>query len=145
MSQLVLSNGPSLNRYPLTYTGEIGRDGNFWLENLPLQPGTNTFTVTVTDAAGNVTVTNLSVVQSALVLTINPVIPDSQLWQPTVNLTGKISDPAYAVWVNGVKGKNNGDGTWSAANVPVNHGGTASFDATAYAPNEKQPDGSFGK
>ncbi|MGA3284638.1 MAG: hypothetical protein ABSD57_09305 [Verrucomicrobiota bacterium] len=66
------------------------------------------------------------------------------MWQPTVNLTGTISDATYAVWVNGVKGTNNGNGTWSAANVLVNSGGTASFVATAYAPNEQQPDGSFG-
>jgi hypothetical protein len=72
------------------------------------------------------------------------VSPDSQLWQPTVNLTGNISDATSAVWVNGVKGHNNGDGTWSANNVPVNKGGTANFDITAYAPGEQQPDGSFG-
>ena len=77
-------------------------------------------------------------------LTMNPVTPDSQLWQPTVNLTGMISDATYAVWVNGVKGTNNGDGTWSANNVPVNSGGTASFTMTAYAPTEQQPDGSYG-
>jgi hypothetical protein len=61
-----------------------------------------------------------------------------------VNLTGTISDPTYAVWVNGVKGHNNGNGTWSANNVPVNSGGTASFVATAYAPSDQQPDGSYG-
>jgi hypothetical protein len=66
------------------------------------------------------------------------------LWQPTVNLTGTISDSTYAVWVNGVKGHNNGNGTWSASNVPVNSGGTASFTATAYSPSEQQPDGSYG-
>ena len=48
------------------------------------------------------------------------------------------------IWVNGVKGHNNSNGTWSASNVPVNDGGTASFTATGYAPNEQQPDGSYG-
>ena len=145
-TQLVLTNGSGTNAYVYTntYIGEIDRTGNFWLENLPLQSGTNAFTITVTDAVGNTSVTNINVIQSALVLTINPVTPDSQLWQATVNLTGTISDSTYAVWVNGVKGTNNGNGTWSANNVPVNSGGTASFTATAYAPSEQQPDGSYG-
>ncbi len=130
--------------YTNVYVGAVERNGNFWLENLPINAGTNAFTIMVTDAVGNMSVTNLSVVHSTLVLTVNPVTPDSQLWQATVNLTGTISDSTYAVWVNGVKGTNNGDGTWAANNVPVNSGGTASFTATAYAPTEQQPDGSYG-
>jgi hypothetical protein len=51
-------------------------------------------------------------------------------------VTGKISEPTYTVFVNGVKGHNNGDGTWSAKNVPVTAGGTASFDMIAYSPDE---------
>jgi len=102
--------------------------------------------LTVTDAAGNATTNSFNVVQSAVTLTVDQFSPDSQLqlWQPTVNLTGTISDPTYAVWVNGVKGTNNGYGTWSANNVPVNSGGTASFTAIGYAPSEQQPDGSYG-
>jgi hypothetical protein len=100
--------------------------------------------LTITDATGNTTVTNISVIQTPITLAMDPVTPDSQLWQPTVNLTGEISDPTYAVWVNGVKGTNNGDGTWSANNVPTTSGGTASFTMTGYAPNEQQPDGSYG-
>jgi hypothetical protein len=53
-------------------------------------------------------------------------------------------DPAYAVWANGVKGVNNGDGTWSVSNVPVPSGGTTSFRIQAYSPDEQQPDGSYG-
>jgi len=147
-TQLVFTNGNTNvfagGIYTNVYAGEVERNGNFWLENLPINTGTNAFTITVTDAVGNTSVTNISLVQSTLVLTVNPVTPDSQLWQPTVNLTGTISISTYAVWVNGVKGHNNGDGTWSANNVPVNDGGTASFTATAYAPTEQQPDGSYG-
>lgn len=124
--------------------GLVGRDGKFWVENLSLNDGTNALTLTVTNAAGYTTVTNISVVQSALTLTMNPVTPDSQLWQPTVNLSGTISDASYAVWANGIKGTNNGDGTWSANNVPTTSGGTASFTITAYSPTEQQPDGSYG-
>jgi hypothetical protein len=147
-TQLILTNSNTNfffnGIYTNTYSAGVERNGNFWLENLPLNTGTNTFTIKVVDAVGNTTVSNISVVKSALVLTINPVTPESQLWQPTVNLTGTISDPTYAIWVNGVKGHNNGNDTWSANNVPVNNGGTASFTATAYAPNEQQPDGSYG-
>jgi len=147
-TQLVFTNANSNlfwgGIYTNVYAGATDRNGNFWLENLPMHAGTNVFTITVTDAVGNTSKTNISVVQSTLVLTVNPVTPDSQLWQPTVNLTGTISDPTYAVWVNGMKGHNNGNGTWSANNVPNNNGGAASFTATAYAPNEQQPDGSFG-
>ena len=127
-----------------TVNGLVERTGRFWLENLPLNGGTNTVTLTVTDAAGNAATSSFNVVQSAVTLTINPVGDPQQLWQATVNLTGAISDASYAVWVNGVKGHNNGNGTWSAGNVPVNSGGTASFTATGYAPNEQQPDGSYG-
>jgi hypothetical protein len=130
--------------YTNVYMGSVERNGTFWLENLPMTAGTNSYTITIRDAAGNTTVTNISAVQSALVLTINPVGDNSQLWQTTVYLTGTISDPTYAIWVNGVKGHNNGNGTWSANNVPINNGGTASFTATAYAPTEQQPDGSYG-
>ena len=126
-----------------TVNGLVERSGKFWVQNLPLNSGTNTVTLTVTDAAGNVTTTNLNVIHSAVTLTVNSV-PDSQLWQPTVNIGGTISDATYAVWVNGVKGHNNGNGTWSASNVPVNSGGTATFTAIGYAPSEQQPDGSYG-
>lgn len=127
-----------------TVNGVVERTGKFWVENLPLSSGTNTVTLNVTDAVDNTATTSFNVVQSAVTLTINPVSDPQQLWQPTVSLTGTISDASYAIWVNGVKGHNNGDGTWSASHVPVNGGGTASFTATGYAPNEQQPDGSYG-
>jgi hypothetical protein len=125
-------------------SGSAERNGKFWVEEIPLNAGTNNLTLTVTDAAGNMSVMNISVVQTAIALTMDDLTPDSQLWHATVNLTGKISDSTYAVWVNGVKGHNNGDGTWSASNVPTTAGGTASFTMTGYAPTEQQPDGSYG-
>ncbi len=130
--------------YTNTYVASIERNGTFWLENLPLNPGTNSFVIQVTDAVGNSSTTNLVVVQSPLVLMVDPVTPDSRLWQPTVSLTGTISAVDFAVWVNGVKGHNNGKGTWQATNVPVNADGAANFTITAYAPSEQQPDGSYG-
>ncbi len=133
------SNGDTNN-----VSGLVGRDGKFWVEGIPLNAGTNTLTLTVKDATGNSTVTKINVVQTEITLTMDDVTPDSQLWQPTVNVTGKISGINYAIWVNGVKGHNNGVGTWSANNVPTTQGGAASFTITGYAPNEQQPDGSYG-
>jgi hypothetical protein len=57
----------STNAFP----AYIDRTGNFWLENVSLQPGSNTFLITATDAAGNIMTTNFSVVQTNFVLTVN--------------------------------------------------------------------------
>ena len=122
------------------YTGVVDRDGNFWLENIPLNAGTNVFSISVTDVVGSNTVTNISVVQSALTLTMNDMSLDPQLWQPTIYLSGTISDSSSTVWVNGVQGTNYGS-TWDANNVPVPPGPNASFDMAAYAPGQTQPGG----
>ena len=61
-----------------------------------------------------------------------------------VNLTGTISATDWAVWVNGKKGHNNGNGTWYANDVRTTPGGVASFTATAYSSDEMQPDGTYG-
>src|SRR5207302_1773191 len=63
-------------------------------------------------------------------------IDNSHLFLPTISLTGTVNDASYAIWVNGVQGANNGDGTWSAANVPINSGGTAWFTVSAYPPGD---------
>ncbi|HUZ07012.1 MAG TPA: hypothetical protein VMV89_05935, partial [Candidatus Paceibacterota bacterium] len=115
-----------------TFNGLVERGGRFWLQNLPLNPGTNVITVTATDAANNSFSTNLTLVQSGVTLTMDTV-DASQLNQVQVDVTGEISEPTYAVWVNGVQGTNNG-GYWNANNVPVTAGGMASFDITAYPP-----------
>ena len=124
--------------------GLVERNGRFWLENVPLNSGTNRLSITVSNVVGNTTVTNISLVQSALTLTMTPVSDSSQLWQPVVGVGGTISDSSDAVWVNGVKGTNNGDGTWSADNVPVTAGGVATFDVTAYPPSEAPSGTSMG-
>jgi len=116
-----------------TVSGLVERGGQFWLQNLPLNPGTNVFMVLAIDAAGNFTTNNFSLIQSSVALTMDAVAT-AQLNQVQVNVTGEISDPTYAVWVNGVEGTNDGLGHWSASNVPVTSGGTASFDMTGYPP-----------
>jgi hypothetical protein len=123
---LVDSNGVAS-----TFGGLVERDGRFWVENLPLAEGTNSLTLTATDVWGNSAATNLTVYQSDLVLGFSPIDP-SQLFQPAISLTGTVSDPDCTIWVNGVPGVNNGDGTWQASGVPVNPGGTASFAVAAY-------------
>jgi hypothetical protein len=124
-------------------SGEVERDGRFWADNLPLGAGTNVLTLTLTDAAGHSSVTNIALLRGTIILDMNPVTPDSKLWQAYVDLDGHIS-PGYAVWVNGKKGHNNGDGTWYAKDVPVSPGGVANFDLTAYDSTEEQPDHTYG-
>jgi hypothetical protein len=121
-----------------TINGLVERGGQFWLENIPLSPGTNTLVITATDAADNTATTNLTLTQGRVTLTMDVVNPNELNQAYIVKVTGKISELAYTVFVNGVKGHNNGDGTWSAKNVPVTVGGTASFDVTAYSPDEME-------
>jgi hypothetical protein len=122
--------------------GYTERNGNFWVENLPMPNGTNSLTLAVTNAAGYGSTTNIFVSTSPLTVTMTPV-PDDQLWNLTVTATGSISDSNCSLWINGVKaGVTNG--VWTAANVPMTKGGVAIFDITCYSPGETQPDGSHG-
>ena len=123
-----------------TVNAIVERDGTFWAQNLPLAAGANQLTLTATDAAGNVTVTNITVIGSAVTLTMNAV-DSSQLWQFTTQVGGNISDPTYSISVNGVPGINNGDGTWSVANAPINAGGTAVFQVQAIPPSNNGANG----
>ena len=107
---------------PEPVAGLVERNGKFWVENLPLAAGTNAFTLAATDAAGNSNVLNLTVVQSDVELTIDPV-PDDQLYQLTVDVSGVVGDASLVVWVNGVEAEVDGSGNWTAAAVPVNEGG----------------------
>ena len=115
--------------------GVVERNGIFWLEDLPLNSGTNFVTITAIDAAGNASVSNLTLFKSSVTLTINTV-PDSQLNQPAMTVSGTVSDPSYSVWVNGVPTTVNGSGQWTTNNVPVYGNGTACFDAIAYPPGQ---------
>jgi hypothetical protein len=117
--------------------GMVERNGMFWVEDLPLGAGTNEVRLIATNAAGRVTVTNLSVVRSEVVLTITSTPGGEALYEPNGTVSGTVSDPSYAVTVNGREAEvteyANGEGSynWTAANVP-NHGqGTATFDVVA--------------
>ena len=132
------------NGYTNVIGGLVERTGRFWVPNISIGGGTNTMILTAVDVRGNTATNSITVIKSSLTLTVDPVNDQSLLWQPTITLTGTISDSTYAVWINGVKGTNNGNGTWTAQNVPVDDGGTASFEVTSYSPDETQPDGSHG-
>lgn len=110
--------------------GLVERDGTFWLDDVGLTGATNSVLITVTDPAGNMTTTNIALFRAPV--TVGMTDPsDYELLQPTISLTGTIDSSEYDVWVNGQQAMDNGDGTWSATNVPVNQGGTATFHAVA--------------
>jgi hypothetical protein len=102
-----------------TFSGVVGRDGKFYLQNLPLGSGTNFFTLTAIDVVGNTTITNLSLIQGGAGLAVDP-IPSNQ-----TTVTGEINTNTFTVWVNGVKAtlsssaNVSGVFTWEANNVPI--------------------------
>jgi hypothetical protein len=100
-------------------SGAVGRDGKFWVQNLPLNSGTNIATVTVQDVFGNTATTNLTLIQSPVVLTINPVVAGQ------VTVTGTISTGGYTVWVNGVQATNTDGTDWTVQIPPITIGGGA--------------------
>lgn len=109
--------------------GLVERNGLLWVENLPLGPGANTLTLSMTNAAGKSSSTSLTVIQSDVVLTIAD-LSNTDLNQPFIYVSGTIIGDGYTVWVNGVQATLYG-GTWGAVNVPVNVGGTAAIQARA--------------
>jgi hypothetical protein len=106
--------------------GLIERSGLVWLQNLPLNSGTNVVTITAANAAGKVSTNTLNIVESSVNLTIDP-ISDDQLNQSSVTVTGSVSSASYNVWVNGIEATVSGDPVWEATNVPVSATGTASL------------------
>jgi hypothetical protein len=112
--------------------GLIERNGNFWVDNIPLYTGTNYLALTATDINSNVTTTNITVVQSAVQVTIAPITDD--LYQPTVTVSGTINTNNYTVWVNGVAASQSGTApsiSWTAYGVPLNGTGCAVVQASA--------------
>ena len=121
-----------------SFAGVVERNGKFWFENLPLNGGTNWLTLVAVDAWGNTTTTNITVSLSDIALTVDAVDPD-QLFLPSIPLSGTVSDPDCSITVNGLPAENNGDGTWSADDVPVDSGGTATFRVLATKPGSGGP------
>jgi hypothetical protein len=121
-----------------TMSGLVERDGTVWINNLPLLTGTNTLTITARDAAGNVSTTSLTVYQSSVLITVNP-LASSQLNQSAVTVYGTVSDVTARVYVNGIQATVNDDGTWEADAVPVSATGTAVFNVAVYPASDPLP------
>ena len=58
-------------------------------------------------------------------------------------MTGEIASNAWSIWVNGVEGTNNGDGTWSAQIAAIGVGGGA-LEALAIPNSDHGGNGSGG-
>jgi len=115
--------------------GLVERGGNLWVENVPVQPGTNTVCIIAVDAAGNRSTNNITVVQSDLSMTVTPLSNDA-MNSAYATVFGTVGDPDCAILVNGIQGTNYGDGTWEVDNVPLGPGGTVSLLATAQPAND---------
>jgi hypothetical protein len=114
--------------------GLIEQNGTVWVKNLPLAAGPNTLTITVTDAAAISATTSLTLNQSSVTVTMDP-LSGGQLNQSSVNVTGTVSDSSCSVYVNGVQASVNDDGFWKADSVPVSPSGTAIFNVEVYPGN----------
>jgi len=121
-------NGGSISNL----TGLVEQNGSFWIENLPLGSGTNNLTITATNTAGYGSATNIVVMQSPITLTINSVSFNDPI-SPTATVNCTLNGSSDIVVVNGVQATNNGNGTWTAYDVPVGDSGTASISADASA------------
>jgi hypothetical protein len=121
----------SMNGDMNTVQGVVERSGTVWFNDLPLADGTNTLSIIATDAAGNASTTNVTLIKAAVNVTMDP-LPDDQLNQSFVNVTGTIGNSGYTLTVNGVEANVSGDSTWEADSVPVSPTGTAVFDVEIY-------------
>ena len=135
----VIATVTDINGNSNVVTGEVERNGRFWVDHLPLNSGSNFVSITLSNAVNQSSTTNIQLLPSPLVLTLNDLADPSQLWQATVHLEGTVSDGSYAVCENGMPATvtpNAGDagGTWSVDNVPVTPGGVAIFDLNAAPP-----------
>ena len=109
----------------------VERDGKFWVENLPVKAGTNTIQLIVTDAAGNVSLTNITVIKGNLNFAVTGYYGLQNPKQQFTSVYGDIGSINYTVFVNGAQAKLNNIGAWTADNVPVTPGGTSVFQARA--------------
>jgi hypothetical protein len=116
-------------------SGAVGRDGIFWLQNLPLNTPTNTLTLTVQDVVGNTTVTNLTLRQSGVALTLNPATAGA------TSVSGTIDASGYKIWVNGTNAVQPGNGTWHAT-LPAMTGASGMIEATAIPNSDNGGNGS---
>jgi hypothetical protein len=119
-------------------TGVLGRDGRFWIDNVPLIGTTNYVSLFARDVATNISTNEITIIRSTFVMDADPV-PASQLNGATTTVTGFASTNNRVVKVNGVTANWAGDDGskyyWQADNVPIPEGGTAVFRLEAEEPN----------
>jgi hypothetical protein len=111
--------------------GFAEKNGTAWIQNMPLNAGTNSVTVTATGLNGSTSTTNFSVIKNDVGLVIYP-LESYQLNQSSVSVFGEIGDTNLCVWVNGVQATVNDDGSWEADSVPVSPVGTANLSVQVY-------------
>jgi hypothetical protein len=111
----------------------VGRGGDYYaVEAMPVRKGANLLALTATDAAGNITTTNLVFYDSDnIYVSMDPFDPFHPIG-PWITVTGKVSPANCDVWVNGIQAKVKPDGTWRAEKLPdVRPNGGWIFDMTA--------------
>jgi len=139
----VIANVTDANGNVSPFNALVERDGKFWIQNLDLSSGTNIIQITVQDAAGNTSVTNITVVAAPLAFTVDgyqaapfsPTMPTTYVW-------GSIDSTNCTVWVNGVRAELDGYGAWEVTNAPVTSGGTYLFQARAVPNTDNGGNGS---
>ena len=129
----VISGGERTNEI----RGLVERNGNFWLENIPLLAETNELALIATDAASNSSTTILTIYKSDVDLVIESTPTGQDLYKSFGFVTGRVK-PGYDVYVNGVKAVVEPNGHWHADKTPIYGMGTATFDVTAI-PTETSP------
>jgi hypothetical protein len=122
----------------------VGRDGDFYVEELPIFEGTNQLEIVATNARGLVSRTNLVFHRSPIDLVIDR-IPEESLDRSVLTLTGSISVTNHTVWVNGHKATMLPAGRWAVSNyhVPINAG--LNFEAVAVPNSNNGGYGTFSR
>jgi hypothetical protein len=122
--------------------GSVGRDGHFWIQNVPSPDDTGQYLLIARDVAGNISSVVKTVSQSAVTLTINPV-NSAVLSQTTTDVSGRINALDYSVSVNGVNATVTSDGeggcVWTA-NVLVPAEGSLLINVSATRQGSDTPD-----
>lgn len=117
---LVSSNGVTNS-----VSGIVGRSGEFWVENVPVDAGTNQLYLAATDFWGNAATTNIPLIKSAIVLMVDA-LTSEQMKEFFTTVTGTIGNTNQDVWVNGVLATVS-NGVWQADSVPLTRNKTVSL------------------
>jgi hypothetical protein len=115
----------------------VAADGSVWVQNLLLNPGNNTVTLTANTALGGMTTTNFSVSVVTNNLGLSVSLDEANLYQGSIFVHGAINDlTTNSVYVNGVKAQAwvpyGSWWAWYADNVQVNAYGMADVKVDVY-------------